>query len=112
VQGKQYIQTPRIDKMVCIVAGAGLNAHGPNVGAAHDLLSSRRQLRADHEHKTSNSLHGEMDPKPEQYGGLPTLDGFKFEGHIKYNGKTAEMWTYKLKVRPHTLLAMEIVLQL
>jgi hypothetical protein len=107
VQGKQYIQTPRIDKMVCIVAGS--SEQRTDLGGA---LRSRRQLRADQEEKAQNARHGEMDPKPEQYGGLPTLDGFKFDRHIKYNGETAEMWTYKLKVSPRPLLAMEIVLQL
>jgi hypothetical protein len=90
--------------MICRLAEASSSVEGPDVRTVTDALHPRRRLAAEQRDTSNSLLFGisgrENDPKPKQYGGLPTLDGFKFDGDIKFKGEKAEMWTYTLKVRP------------
>jgi hypothetical protein len=46
-------------------------------------------------------------PTPKQFGGLPTLDGFKFHSKLMFRGEKAEKWTYKHKARCYAAPAHE-----
>lgn len=118
LQGKQYIQTPRMDKFVCRLAGAEAEGVGASADAEPAASGSTRRLLAEsdaperprgtssydaalHALKHDQAQRGAgKGPKPKQYGGLPTLDGFTFEKDVDFNNIKAEKWTYKLKARP------------
>ena len=114
MQGKQYIQTPRIDKFVCRLAGA--ESEEPPATAptsSSTAIDGSRRLLADSEAAGAEAALSTLQrhqaqraagkgPQPKQFGGLPTLEGFTFEEHVTFNGIAAEKWTYALHVEATT----------